>query len=68
MGFPAVPTELQTTWNGGMYYLSQTVVFQMKTHFMGGHKRVVGNVVNVPVDVAPTVETLPKVFMTQTPL
>ena len=33
--------------------------FQMKTHFMGGRTRVEGNVVNVPVDVAPTVETLP---------
>ena len=34
--------------------------FQMKTHFMSGHTRVVGNVVNVPIDVAPTVEKLPR--------
>ena len=34
--------------------------FQMRTHFMGGRTRVLGNVVNVPVDVAPTVQTLPR--------
>ena len=38
----------------------QDLFFQMKTHFMGGHTRVVGNVVNIPGDVAPTVETLPR--------
>ena len=27
---------------------------------MGGHTRVLGNMVNVPVDVAPTVQTLPR--------
>ena len=32
----------------------------MRTHFMGGHTRVLGNVVNVPVDVVPTVQTLPR--------
>ena len=32
----------------------------MRTHFMGVHARVLGNVVNVPVDFAPTVQTLPR--------
>ena len=39
---------------------AQDCCFQMKTHFKGGHTRVLGNVVNVPVDIAPTVETLPR--------
>ena len=43
------------------YIIYQRLLFfQMKTHFMGGCTQVVGNVVNVPIDVAPTVETLPR--------
>ena len=32
----------------------------MRIHFMSGRTQVLGNVVNVPVDVAPTVQTLPR--------
>ena len=60
MGFPAVPTELQLYGMEECIICPRLLFFQMKTHFMGGHTQVVGNVVNVPVDVAPTVETLPR--------
>ena len=52
MGFPSVPAELQ------LYGMEERNI--CPRHFMGGHTRVLGNVVNVPVDVAPTVETLPR--------
>ena len=60
MGFPAVPTELQLYGMEEHIICPRLLFFQMKTHFMGGHTPVVGNVVNVPVDVVPTVETLPR--------
>ena len=60
MGFPTVPTELQLYGMEEHINCPRLLFFQMKTHFMGGRTRVVGNVVNVPVDIAPTVETLPR--------
>ena len=39
---------------------SKTVVFPNENNFMGGRTQVLGNVVNVPVDVAPTVQILPR--------
>ena len=60
MGFPTVPTELQLYGMEECIICPRLLFFQMKTHFMGGHTRVVSNVVNIPVDVAPTVETLPR--------
>ena len=60
MGFSTVPTELQLYGMEECIIFPRLLFFQMKTHFMGGHTQVVGNVVNVPVDVAPTVETLPR--------
>ena len=60
MGFPAVPTELQLYGMEEHIICPRLLFFQMKTHFMGGCTQVVGNVVNVPIDVAPTVETLPR--------
>ena len=46
----------------------QDLFFQMKTHFMGGRTHILGNVVNVPVDVAPTVPTSPGVYLMHRPL
>ena len=60
MGFPSVPTELQQYGMEKCIICQRLLFFQMRTHFMGGHTRVLGNVVNVPVDVAPTVQTLPR--------
>ena len=60
MGFPAVPTELQLYGMEECIICPRLLFFQMKTHFMDGCTRVLGNVVNVPADVAPTVQTLPR--------
>ena len=60
MGFPSVPTELQLYGMEERIICPRLLFFQMRTHFMGGCTRVLGNVVNVPVDVAPTVQTLPR--------
>ena len=59
MGFLAVPTELQLYGMEECIICPRLLFFQMRTHFMGGHTRVLGNV-NVPVDVGPTVQTLPR--------
>ena len=56
MGFPSVPTEFQLYGMEECIICPRLLFFQMRTHFMGG--RVLGNVVNVPVDVAPTVQIL----------
>ena len=58
MDFPSVPPELQLYGMEEHIICPRLLCFQMKTHFMGGHTQVLGNVVNVPVDVAPTVKTL----------
>ena len=60
MGFPSVPTELQLHGMEECIICPRLLFFQMRTHFMGGHTQVLGNVVNVPVDVASTVQTLPR--------
>ena len=60
MGFPAVPTELQLYGMEECMICPRLLFFQMRTHFMGGRTQVLGNVVNGPVDVAPTVQTLPR--------
>ena len=60
MGFPSVPTELQLSGMEERIICPRLLFFQMRTHFMGGRTQVLGNVVNVPVDVAPTVQTLPR--------
>ena len=60
MGFPAVPAELQLYGMEEHIICPRLLFFEIKTHFMGGHTRVLGNVVSVPVDVAPTVQTLPR--------
>ena len=60
MGFPAVPTELQLHGMEEHIICPRLLFFQMRTHFMGGCTQVLGNVVNAPVDVAPTVQTLPR--------
>ena len=60
MGFPAVPTELQLYGMEERIICARLLFFQMRTHFMGSRTRVLGNVVNVPVDVAPIVQTLPR--------
>ena len=59
MGFPSVSTELQL-YGMEEHIICPRLFFQMRTHFTGGHTQVLGNVVNIPVDVAPTVQTLPR--------
>ena len=60
MGFPSVPTESQLNGMEECIICPRLLFFQMKTHFMGGHTQVLGSVVNVPIDVALTVQTLPR--------
>ena len=60
MGFPSVPTELQLYGIEECIVCPRLLFFQMRTHLMGGCTRVLGNVVNVPVDVAPTIQTPPR--------
>ena len=60
MGFPPVPTELKLYGMEECIICPRLLFFQMRTHFMGGRTRVLGNVVNIPVDVAHTVQTLPR--------
>ena len=50
-------------WKNALFV--QDLCFQMKTHFMGGRTQVPGNVVNVPVDVAPTVLPFQGLYLTQ---
>ena len=45
-------------WKNALFV--QDLFFQMRTHFMGGRTQVLGNVVKNPVDVAHTVQTLPR--------
>ena len=60
ISFPSVPTQLQLYGMEERIISPRLLFFQMRTHFMGGRTQVLGNVVNVPVDVAPTVQTLPR--------
>ena len=60
MGFPPVPIELKLYGMEECIICPRLLFFQMRTHFMGGRTRVLGNVVNIPVDVAHTVQTLPR--------
>ena len=67
-GFPPVPTELKLYGMEEHIICPRLLFFQMRTHFMGGRTRVLGNVVNIPVDVAHTVQTLPRTLSdTETP-
>ena len=60
MGFPDIPDALK------LYGMEERVVsprllfFQMRSHFLGRRTRVIGHVVNLAVDVAPTVKILPR--------
>ena len=59
MGFPDIPDTLK------LYGIEERVVsprllfFQMCSHFLGRCTHVIGHVVNLAVDVAPTVKMLP---------
>ena len=65
MGLPSVPTGLQLYGMEEHIICPRLLFFQMRTHFMDGHTQVLSNVVNVPVDVAPTVQMLQGLYLTQ---
>ena len=60
MGFPEQPLQLQ------LYLMEECLIspvltfFQMRCNPIGGQAFVQGNVVNIPVDIAPTVILLPQ--------
>ena len=58
MGFPPQPQELKL--NGQEHFTApRLTLFQMRDLPCGGQKSVRGNSVNLPIDIAPTVEMLP---------
>ena len=60
MGFPLLPPELQLYSMEERLIALRIVFMLLRDHSVGGQTFVRGNFVNVPVDIAPTVNTLPR--------
>ena len=60
MGFPPLPPELQLYSMEERLIAMRIVFMLLRDHPVGGQTFVRGNFVNVPVDIAPTVNTLPR--------
>ena len=60
LGFPPQPEELKLLGMEEHVVSPRMLFFQMRSHHLGGRVQVTGNVVNVAVDVAPTVKLLPR--------
>ena len=58
-GFSRATTAVTTIPDGRMSNITGTYIFQMRCNPIGGQAFVQGNVVNIPVDIAPTVRLLP---------
>ena len=59
MGFPPQPKELKLNGMEERFTAPRLTLFQMRDLPCGGQKSVRGNSVNLPIDIAPTVEMLP---------
>ena len=59
MGFPPQPQELKLNGMEERFTAPRLTLFQMRDLPCGGQKSVRGNSVNLPIDIAPTVEMLP---------
>ena len=59
MGFPRQPQELKLNGMEERFTAPRLTLFQMRDLPCGGQKSVRGNSVNLPIDIAPTVEMLP---------
>ena len=60
MGFPQQPEELKLNGMEERFTAPRLALFQMRDLPCGGQKSVRGNSVNLPIDIAPTVEMLPR--------
>ena len=60
MGFPPQPQELKLNGMEERFTAPRLTLFQMRDLPCGGQKSVRGNSVNLPIDIAPTVEMLPR--------
>ena len=60
MGFPPQPHELKLNGMEERFTAPRLTLFQMRDLPCGGQKSVRGNSVNLPIDIAPTVEMLPR--------
>ena len=60
MGFPLLPPELQLYSMEERLIALRIIFMLLRDHPVGGQTFVRGNFVNVPVDIAPTVNTLPR--------
>ena len=59
MGFPQKPKELDLNGMEECFTAPRLTLFQMRDLACGGQKSVRGNSVNLPIDIAPTVDMLP---------
>ena len=60
LGFPDIPDALKLYGMEEWVISPRLLFFQMRSHFLGRRTRVIGHVVNLAVDVAPTVKMLPR--------
>ena len=60
MGFPELPTELNLNGMEERLTSPRLTLFQMRDLPCGAQKSVRGNSVNLPIDIAPTVDMLPR--------
>ena len=60
MGFPPIPPDLKLYLMEERLLAVRIVFMMLRDHPIGGQTFVRGNFVNVPVDIAPTVNTLPR--------
>ena len=60
MGFPQKPKELDLNGMEEHFTAPRLTLFQMRDLACGGQKSVKGNSVNLPIDIAPTVDMLPR--------
>ena len=60
MGFPPQPKELKLNGMEERFTAPRLTLFQMRDLPCGGQKSVRGNSVNLPIDIAPTVDMLPR--------
>ena len=60
MGFPDIPDTLKLYGMEERVISPRLLFFQMRSHFLGQRTCVIGHVVNLAVDVAPTVKMLPR--------
>ena len=60
MGFPPQPKELKLNGMEERFTAPRLTLFQMRDLPCGGQKSVRGNSVNLPIDITPTVDMLPR--------